>query len=718
MNETVLSYILEDIDFTTKQPANNTIKLLKEGATVPFIARYRKEMTNNLDEEQIRTIESKLAYYEELEKRKETILETIKHQDKLTPALETQIKKCKDKHILEDLYLPFKPKKRTRATIAKEKGLEPLAEIIFKQEITSGTKEETLTPYINDETGVKTIKDALSGALDIIAETIADNAAIRGWIRNFIYKEGRLSSKVKKEFKDEKTKFEMYYDFEEAINKVPSHRILAIRRGIAEKVLSGSINVDARTILDFIYSRVIKNNKNIFTEDLRAAADDSYKRLLFPSIENEIMNMKKIEADEEAIDVFAKNIRSLFLAPPAGSKTTMGIDPGFRTGCKVVVIDATGNFLEYKAIFPHPPQNDTHKATKTILEFLKKYDVKLIAIGNGTASRETDLFIGTLLKENQLNIVKVIVNEAGASVYSASELAKKEFPELDVTVRGAISIARRLQDPLAELVKIDPKSIGVGQYQHDVNQTLLKESLEATVESCVNYVGVELNTASKELLSYVSGIGPTIAQNIIKYRTEQKTFKNRKELLKVTKLGPKAFEQCAGFLKIRESENPLDNTSVHPESYYVVEKMATKLCIKPRELVAQSSLINKLNPHDFIDEKVGLPTINDILTELKKPGRDPRDEFKTAKLNDSITEISHLKEEMILEGTVTNVTNFGAFVDIGVHQDGLVHISQLADQYVKDPNDFVQPGQIVKVKVIGLDVDRKRINLSMREANH
>lgn len=714
MTEKIIQYILEDTNFTDKKHLENTVKLMTEGATIPFLARYRKEVTNNLDEEQLRQVQGKLEYYTELEKRKLTIIQTITELGKLTDDLNKQIVNCKDKTILEDLYLPYKPKKRTRATIAKEKGLEPLADIIIKQDINTGDKKVHLTPFVDLEKGVKNEEEALAGSLDIIAENISDDAYIRSWIRNYTFSKGILQSRVKKEFEQQKTKFEMYYNFDEPVKNIPSHRMLAIRRGITEKVLQSSITVDTDALIDFIRQVIIGKKKSIFTSDIQDATKDSYQRLIAPSIENEILNLKKDEADEEAIKVFAKNLHSLLLASPAGFKITMGIDPGFRTGCKVVVVDNTGKFLEYKAIFPHPPQNDVDKASKIILDMLNKYKVELISIGNGTASRETDLFLSKVIKDNKLDVIKVIVNEAGASIYSASELAKVEFPDLDVTVRGAISIARRLQDPLAELVKIDPKSIGVGQYQHDVNQTRLKKSLQDVVESCVNFVGVELNSASAELLSYVSGIGPTLAKNIIEYRNTNKMFKTRKELLKVTKLGPKAFEQCAGFLRLRNSTNPLDNSSVHPESYHVVEKMAKTLNVGLDKLISNKDLLSKIKANDFVDDKAGILTINDILKELHKPGRDPREEFKTAKLNDEITEITDLKSGMLLEGTVTNVTNFGAFVDIGVHQDGLVHISELSHSFVKDPNEIVKPGQVVKIKVISADPQSKRISLSMK----
>lgn len=715
MNKQLLSFIFEDITFCNQKYITNALDLLNSGATVPFIARYRKEQTNNLDEEQIREIQAKFEYYTELQKRKETILKTIEEQGKLTEQLNKTIVSCKDKTILEDLYLPYKPKKRTRATIAKEKGLEPLADIIINQELFSGDKESIIAPFIDEEKDVKNAKEALSGAQDIIAERIADIANIRSWIRNYTYMNGVLTVKVKKAFEKEKTKFEMYYDFEEPVKNIPSHRMLAIKRGTTEKILSNSIKLENDSIINYIRQNVFTKKKTLFADEIKLAIDDSYKRLIAPAIETELINLKLQEADEEAIKVFAKNLHSLLLSAPAGSKTTLGVDPGFRTGCKVVVIDETGKFLTNTTIYQNPPQNETAKASQTILGLIKKYNVELIAIGNGTASRETETFINKLIKDNNLSVTKVIVNESGASIYSASPTAKKEFPDLDLTVRGAISIARRLQDPLAELVKIDPKSIGVGQYQHDVNQVKLKESLGNVVESCVNYVGVELNTASTDLLSFVSGIGPTLAQNIVNYRNENKTFKNRKELLKVAKLGPKAYEQCAGFLKIRASANPLDNSSVHPESYRIVEKMAKDLNVKVDELTSNNSLLEKINLANYVDEKAGLPTIKDIIKELKKPGRDPREEFKTVQFDENVTEMKDLIDGMELEGTVTNVTKFGAFVDIGVHQDGLVHISQLADRYVSDPNDVVKPGQIVNVRVLSVDTQLKRISLSMKK---
>jgi len=691
---------------------NNTIELIKEDATIPFIARYRKEKTGNLDETQIKNIKERFEYFTELQKRKETVLQTIKEQGKLTPELEKEILTCTEKQKLEDIYLPYKPKKRTRATIAKEKGLEPLAELIFSQLPLKQSRDEILSKYINPDKEVKTKEEALAGALDIIAEKISDMADIRGYLRKTTSEQGRIVSKVKKEFKDKKTKFETYYDFSEPVKKSPSHRILAMQRGEKEKVLSWKIEVDEDKALDFIDSKVLKTDKNyIFYEDLLDAIDDSFKRLIFPSIEKEVLNLKIEESEKEAINVFSKNFKNLLLSPPAGDKMILAIDPAFRTGCKVAVIDKNGNFVEYKPIFPHEPQKRTSEAEAIILEFIKKHNIELISIGNGTASKETSIFINQVIKNNKLAVKSIVVSEAGASVYSASDVAIKEFPDLDLTVRGAISIGRRLQDPLAELVKIDAKSIGVGQYQHDVNQAQLKKSLDLTVESAVNYVGVELNTASSELLSYVSGIGNTIAQNIIKYRKENSAFKNRKQLLKVTKLGNKAFEQCAGFLRIRNNDNPLDNSAIHPESYHIVEKMAKDLNVTTEKLIGNEELISKINVSDYVTSETGLLTLKDIISELKKPGLDPRKEFSSLEFSSEINEIDDLKEGMMIEGVVTNVTNFGAFVDIGVHQDGLVHISKLSDKFVSNPYDVVSVGDTLKVKVISVDKQLKRISL-------
>lgn len=690
----------------------NTVALFEEGATIPFISRYRKEKTGELDETQVKQVSERLEYYKELQKRKETILKTVEEQGKLTPELKNKIENCKEKQILEDLYLPYKPKKRTRAQIAREKGLEPLANIIFEQK--NLKREEILKQYINPEKEVNTSEEALKGALDIIAETIADNAEIKGYLRDFTYKTGLIISKVKKDWQDKKSKFENYYDFQEPVKKIPSHRLLAIKRGSKEGVLTHKITVNEDSALDYIDSKVIKNKNDAFHEDILDAIDDSFERLIFPSIETEVLNMKIEEAETEAINVFAKNLKNLLLSSPAGHKMIMGVDPGFRTGCKVAILDRNGNFKEYEAVFPNEPQKQTEKAERTILNFIKKYDIELISIGNGTASKETNQFINNIIKKNRLeNVKSIVVNEAGASVYSASDTAIEEFPELDVTVRGAISIGRRLQDPLAELVKIEPKSIGVGQYQHDVNQNALKKSLDIAVESAVNYVGVELNTASAQLLSYVSGIGKAIAKNIIQYRTENGSFKERKELLKVSKLGNKAFEQCAGFLRIRESKNPLDNSGIHPESYKIVQNMAKNLNTEVKELIGNEELINKIEIKKYVTDTVGLPTLQDIIKELKKPGLDPREDFKSVEFSNEINEIEDLQIGMEMEGSVTNVTNFGAFVDIGVHQDGLIHISNMGKKFIKNPHEVLSAGDSIKVRVLSVDKELKRIGLEL-----
>ena len=690
---------------------NHTIELFNNDATIPFIARYRKEKTGGLDETQIKNIKERFEYYTELKKRKETIIKTIKEQGKLTPELETEILSCTEKQKLEDLYLPYKQKKRTKATIAKEKGLEPLADLIFAQLPTKTSREEILLKYINPEKGVKKQEEALSGALDIVAEKISDRADIRSSIRNIAYQQGLVVSKVKKEFKEQKTKFETYYDFSEPVKKSPSHRILAMQRGEKEGVLSWKLEVNEENALDLIDDRIIKNDDFIFYDDLLNAIEDSFKRLIFPSVETEVLNLKIEEAEKEAINVFSKNLKNLLLSPPAGDKMILALDPGFRTGCKVAVIDKNGNFAEYKAIFPNEPHNKKAESEALLLNFIKKYNVELISIGNGTASKETSSFVSEVIKKNNLNVKSIIVSEAGASVYSASDVAIKEFPELDVTVRGAISIGRRLQDPLAELVKIDPKSIGVGQYQHDVNQVQLNKALDLTVESAVNFVGVELNTASAELLSHVSGIGNVIALNIVKFRKENGNFKNRKQLLKVTKLGNKAYEQCAGFLRIRNCENPLDNSAIHPESYHIVEKMSKDLGIKTENLIGNDEEISKIKISQYVTEEIGLLTLQDIISELKKPGLDPRKEFSSLEFSSEINKIDDLEIGMELEGAVTNVTNFGAFVDIGVHQDGLIHISKLSNKFISNPHDVVSVGETLKVRVASIDKQLKRISL-------
>lgn len=711
MNELfILDNIVTDLKIK-ESSVKNTVELLNADATIPFIARYRKEKTGNLNEIEIKNISEKLEYYTDLEKRKDTILETINNQGKLTPQLKKEIELCKDKQHLEDLYLPYKPKKRTRATIAKEKGLEPLAEIIYMQLPLKESKNDVLSKYINAENDVKTTDEALKGALDIIAEWISDNAEIRNYIRNYVFSNGKIVSKVKKDWKDKKSKFENYYEFSELVKKSPSHRILAMRRGVKEGILAWGLDVEPDIMLGFMDSKVVKNKSFEFYEDILDSIDDAFKRLIFPSIETEILNTKIDESEKEAINVFAKNLKNLLLAAPLGHKVIMGIDPGFRTGCKVVVIDINGNFKEYKAIFPHEPQNKKLDAEKTLLNFIKTYGVEFISIGNGTASKETKIFVNEIIKKNNLEVKAVVVNEAGASVYSASDIAIKEFPDLDITVRGGISIARRLQDPLAELVKIEPKAIGVGQYQHDVNQNELKKTLGHTVESAVNFVGVDLNTASAELLSYVSGIGNAIAKNIVDYRSENGSFSNRKDLLKVSKLGNKAFEQSAGFLRIKNSVNPLDNSAIHPESYKIVKKMAKDLNQKEENLVGNDELISQIKLSDYVTEEVGIPTLQDIIQELKKPGLDPRQEFKSFDFRDDINEIDDLEIGLELIGTVTNVTNFGAFVDIGVHQDGLVHISKLSNKFVSNPYEVVSVGDTLKVRVVSVDKELKRISL-------
>jgi uncharacterized protein len=687
--------------------------MLGDGDTVPFISRYRKERTGNLTETEVRNIADKLQYYIELETRKETILKSIEDQKKLTPELKVQIEECKEKQKLEDIYLPYKPKKTTKATIAKEKGLEPLANEILAQNILvgKGNRDEIISKYLNKEKGIETAKQALDGAIDIIAEQISDTALIRGLIRNLILNTGVIKSKVKKGLEDQKTKFEMYYNYSEPVKAIVSHRILAIRRGAKEEVLSWKIEIDNEEAINIISSKIVKTNMALFYPEIFTAMKTAFEKYIYPSLQVEVFLTKIEEADKEAINVFATNAKNLLLASPAGHKTIMGVDPGFRTGCKVVVIDRIGTFREYKAIFPHEPMCKFQESQEVIVSMIKKYGVELIAIGNGTASKETNQFISKVLKNNNLTAKAVIVSEAGASVYSASPLAVSEFPDLDVTVRGAISIARRLQDPLAELVKIDPKSIGVGQYQHDVNQTHLKKILDDTVESCVNYVGVNLNSSSAELLSYVAGIGKLAAKNIVQYRTKVGLFNNKNELLDVSGLGQKTFTQCAGFLRIPKGDHPLDNSAIHPENYVIVEKMAKDLSVPSEELVGNQTLVAKINIKDYVTDTVGTLTLNDIIAELKKPGVDPRKDFSSTEFSAEINSIEDLKEDMVLDGTVTNVTNFGAFVDIGVHQDGLVHISKLSSKFVSNPHDVISVGETVKVRVIKIDTELSRISL-------
>ena len=693
----------------------NALELLTEGATIPFIARYRKERTNSLNEVELRNIQERFTYLQELETRKQVILETIASQNKLTEELKAQITSCLQKNELEDLYLPFKPKRRTRATIAREKGLSPLAEFIKSlnhPQAKSSSLEKEAEKYFSKE--VNTIEEALRGASDILAEEVAEKAELRTYLREFIFDNGVFVSRIKDDYPEGSTKFEMYRNFQSKLTKIAPHNILALFRGEAEKILVVDIDFDESRVMNYLEAKVINTKIRRIREFYHRMLKDSFNRLLKPALIREVRSEIKAWADVESIQTFEANLRELLLSPPAGMKPTMAIDPGFRTGCKVAILSETGQFLEYQAIFPHTGSEKRAMALNTLKKLLQKYKVELIAIGNGTASRETDEFISEVLGDIDAKPIKVMVNESGASIYSASEVAIAEFPDLDVTVRGAISIGRRLQDPLAELVKIDPKSIGVGQYQHDVDQKLLKKKLEETVESCVNYVGVDLNTASKELLMFVSGINQTIANNIVNYRNEKGAFKNRKELLKVKKLGAKTFELAVGFLRIRDGENPLDNTAVHPESYEVVKAISADLKIPLSQIYQISSRLQNLDLKQYVTENIGLPTLQDIISELEKPGRDPRAEFNYATFKEGIKEINDLKEGMELEGIVTNVVNFGAFVDIGVHQDGLVHISQLADRFVSDTNEIVKVGQVVKVRVLEINEKLKRISLSMK----
>ncbi len=695
----------------------NALELLAEGATIPFIARYRKERTGEMNEVQLRDLADRHTYLSELEERKSAILNAIAEQGKLSDELKAKIEACLQKTELEDLYLPFRPKRRTRATVAREKGLEPLAELIKSlnhKNAAPTSLEDAAANYVSEEKGVKTLEEALKGASDILAEEVAEKAELRAYLREYLLEEGIFASRIKDEHPEGTTKFEMYRNYQIKVKNIAPHNLLALCRGENEEVLSFGISFDEDVVLSYLESQEIRSKHRPIRSFYQEMLKDAFNRLMKTSLINEVISEKKLYADVESIKTFEANLRELLLSAPAGMKPTMAIDPGFRTGCKVAIMDETGKFLEYQAVFPHQAAEQRLKAAQTLKNLIEKYKIELIAIGNGTASRETDEFVAQVLQSLERKPIKVIVNESGASIYSASKVAAQEFPDLDVTVRGAISIGRRLQDPLAELVKIDPKSIGVGQYQHDVDQKLLKKKLDETVESCVNYVGVDLNTASKELLTFVSGISPTVANNIVTYRNQNGAFKNRRELLKVPKLGPKAFEQAAGFLRIRNGKNPLDNTAVHPESYAVVEAIAHDLGVNLQKVTEIAEKLPKANLKKYVTETVGEPTLRDILKELEKPGRDPRAEFKYATFQEGIKEISDLKEGMELEGIVTNVANFGAFVDIGVHQDGLVHISQLADRFVDDPKKIVKVGQVVKVRVMEVNEKLKRIGLSMK----
>jgi len=697
----------------TVQQIEGAVQLLEDGNTIPFIARYRKEATRGLDERQLRSIEDMLSRAKELAARKNTILKTIAEQGKLTAALRAQIEQCSDSGVLEDLYLPFRPKKRTRAAMARERGLQPLADILLGQQRLNGTRKDAIKAFVDASKEVPDEDAAIRGACDIVAETWAETPANRQWMMDQAQR-GELVSVVKKGKSEEGSKFENYFDCHERVSKMPAHRFLAMQRGEAEGVLRVSLGMDDETQQRHLKSRLISNPNFEFRTELEETIADCYKRLLRPAAESTLLQQLKEKADTEAVQVFAKNMRDLLMAAPAGPQITIGIDPGFRTGCKVAVVDETGQFLTSETIYPTPPREEKEKAAATLLRLIREYKATLISIGNGTASRETDRFITDMIREHGLKVTKVVVNEAGASVYSASETAFEEYPDLDVTVRGAISIAHRLQDPLSELVKIDPQSIGVGQYQHDVDQVMLKKALDREVESCVNSVGVDANSASPSLLSYVAGIGAVLAKRIVAFRNENGAFQSRSDLLKVPRFGQKAFQQAAGFLRIRDGVQPLDNSAVHPEQYPLVKKIAANLKTDVKSLIGNEQLVANLNLAELVTSDAGEFTVRDVVHELARPGRDPRSEFKVATFSETIQKISDLQIGMIIEGVITNVTKFGAFVDIGVHQDGLIHISQLADRFIRDPSEVVAVGDIVKVTVLEIDTARRRIALSRK----
>jgi protein Tex len=709
-------FIAQELSLGLAQ-VQNALALFAEGGTVPFIARYRKERTGEMNEVQLRALLERHTYLAELEERKATVLKSIEEQGKLTDELKAKIKACLQKTELEDLYLPYKPKKRTRATVAKEKGLEPLALLIQSlnaPDAPLADLQSEAARFISAELGVSNAGEALQGASDILAEEVSEKAELRQHLRDYLMNEGFFTSRIKEEYPEGTTKFEMYRDYKVRVKDIASHNMLALRRGETEGILTFTIEFDTAAVTSYLESQEIHTARVNICDFYKPMIADAFDRLMKTTLIGEVRYEKKVAADRESIRTFESNLRELLLSSPAGMKPTIGIDPGFRTGCKMAAVDRTGKLLEYETIQPHKSDAERAQAAESLKTFIKKHGVELIAIGNGTAGRETEAFVVEVLASIDKKPTKVMVSEAGASVYSASEVAIEEFPDLDLTARGAISIARRLQDPLAELVKIDPKSIGVGQYQHDVDQKLLKGKLDETVESCVNYVGVDLNLASKELLSFVAGVSSSVAKNIVKYRNDNGAFRNRKELLEIPKFGPKTFEQAAGFLRIRGGENPLDNTAVHPESYFIVEKMASDLGIPPTGITEACDKFGSIDLKEYVSDKVGEPTLRDILVELEKPGRDPRAEFRYATFREEVKEIKDLVPGMELEGVVTNVANFGAFVDIGVHQDGLVHVSQLADRFVDDPKKIVKVGQIVKVRVLEVKENLKRISLSMK----
>jgi uncharacterized protein len=717
--EIIFQTIASELNLTITQ-IKNTMELLDEGNTVPFISRYRKEKTGNLNEEQIREIQDRVRYLRNLEHRRETILRSIAEQGKLTPRLSRQIKETFKLQELEDLYLPFRPKKQTRASIAREKGLSPLAQLILVQEIVEGEPEEIAREYINPDKKIYTAEEALSGAMDIIAEIISENSDIRKFVRTLLADEGNLTSRVRKEDGDKA--YEMYFDFSEAVKLIPPHRVLAINRGEKEGELLIDIEVEEEIIYDRINQVYISNDKSVFLSHLKRVIQDAYKRLITPSIKREVRAELTRQAESHAIKVFALNLRSLLLQPPVPEKIIMGIDPGFRTGCKVAVIDAQGNYREGATIYPHPPQHEYFAAKSILRELIEKYQVSVVAIGNGTASRETELMVAEVIHEikPESEVSYIIVSEAGASVYSASTLAQEEFPDLEASLRGNISIARRLQDPLAELVKIDPRSIGVGLYQHDVNQKEMAHTLTTVVESCVNRVGVDLNTASAALLKYVSGLNSKMARNIVEYREQNGRFRNRNQLKQIPGIGEKVFQQAAGFLRIRGGTNPLDATSIHPESYPVAEKLISKFAIdgsfqggvKLKERLIQENMdLNNL----ALELECGLPTLEDILNNIEKPGRDPREDLPKPIFRSDVLKMEDLRVGMGLKGTVRNVVDFGVFVDIGVKQDGLLHVSQMGKKYVKNPYELMHVGDEINVKILSIDLERKRISLTIKD---
>ena len=710
----IIRKLAEELQIRPGQ-AQAAVKLIDEGNTIPFISRYRKEATGALNDEVLRNLYERLNYLRNLEEKKEQVISSIEEQGKLTDALKQQILAAETLVAVDDLYRPYRPKRRTRATIAKERGLEPLANVLLLQQLDHPAQEEA-AGYISEEKGVATAEDALQGAMDIVAEAIADEADYRSYIREKTMKKGTLTSGAKD--KETESVYEMYYDFEEPVAKLAGHRILALNRGEKEKVLTVKLEAPEDEIIRYLEKKTLHRDNPYTTPYLKAAVADSYERLIAPAIEREIRNALTESAQEGAIRVFGKNLEQLLMQPPIAGKVVLGWDPAFRTGCKLAVVDATGKVLDTTVIYPTAPQNKVEESKKIVKDLIKKYDISLISLGNGTASRESEMIIVELLKEIPQQVQYVIVNEAGASVYSASKLATEEFPNFDVGQRSAASIARRLQDPLAELVKIDPKSIGVGQYQHDMNQKNLSETLQGVVEDCVNRVGVDLNTASASLLEYISGVSKAIAKNIVAYREENGVFTNRRQLLKVAKLGPKAFEQCAGFMRIKGGDNPLDMTSVHPESYEAVQKLLEKVSCRPQDIAAGGlkELGRKVRSCKGLAEELGIGeiTLKDIVKELEKPARDPREEMQKPILRTDVLEMKDLTPGMVLKGTVRNVIDFGAFVDIGVHQDGLVHISQMTDRYIKHPLEAVSVGDIVEVKVLSVDLNKKRIGLTMK----